>query len=107
MTPATRLHAGAHLPDHVVFRELPFCGVLLDTRQSRVYRLSQEAAALLREALHGPQASDARGLFAQLSGMGLVRLGPPTPRPPTPGPRRCGVRPPSPASAVTMRSKAG
>jgi len=78
------------LPGHVVFRELPFCGVLLDTRRSRVYRLSQEAAAVLREALGGasgagpyepairvavPRAGGpARTLLETLSSHGLVQI---------------------------------
>lgn len=45
------------LPPHVVFRELPFCGVLLDSRRSQVFRLSQRGAAALRQALHGPDAT--------------------------------------------------
>jgi len=81
----------ASLPGHVVFRELPFCGVLLDTRRSRVYRLSQEATAVLREALHGaggagpyepairvavPRAggAPARKLLETLSSQGLVQI---------------------------------
>lgn len=44
------------LAEHYVFRELPFCGVLLDTRQSRVYRLSTRASAVLRTALQGESA---------------------------------------------------
>ncbi|MCL8015965.1 actinodefensin-associated protein B [Streptomyces sp. AS02] len=44
------------LADHVVFRELPFCGVLLDRRRCEVYRLSQRAAAALRMALEGGHA---------------------------------------------------
>lgn len=50
------MSATASLPAHVVFRELPFCGVLLDTDRSRVYRLSQEASHVLREALDGRDA---------------------------------------------------
>ncbi|MGI9099328.1 MAG: actinodefensin-associated protein B [Solirubrobacteraceae bacterium] len=46
----------AALPEHVILRELPFCGVLLDTRTSRVYRLSQPATAMLRRALDGTDA---------------------------------------------------
>ena len=44
------------LADHVIFRELPFCGVLLDTRDFHVYRLSRRAAGALRTALHGSRA---------------------------------------------------
>ncbi|PRX51371.1 hypothetical protein B0I33_101525 [Prauserella shujinwangii] len=44
------------LAEHVVFTELPFCGVLLDKRNLRLYRLSQEASAALRTALHGSAA---------------------------------------------------
>jgi hypothetical protein len=86
----------ASLPAHVVFRELPFCGVLLDTRSSRVYRLSQEATAVLRAALRGaggtgpyepairvaaPAAGSApaRKLLETLSSQGLVRLSPEDP----------------------------
>jgi hypothetical protein len=85
------MSASASLPDHVVFRELPFCGVLLDTRRSRVYRLTQEATNALRQALQGarvpgpyepvisvqtPQltATQRSRLLAQLSTQGLVRL---------------------------------
>ncbi|MDF3145383.1 MULTISPECIES: actinodefensin-associated protein B [unclassified Streptomyces] len=39
------------LADHIVFRELPFCGVLLDTRKFTVHRLSQRAGHVLRTAL--------------------------------------------------------
>jgi hypothetical protein len=86
----------ASLPGHVVFRELPFCGVLLDTRRSRVYRLSQEATAVVRAALHaagpGPYepairvaapaaaSAPARKLLETLSSQGLVRLSPEDPR---------------------------
>jgi hypothetical protein len=84
--------AWATLPDHVVFRELPFCGVLLDLRRSAVYRLSQEAAAVLRLALaadagaHGPyepvircrapapDSPQGRALLAKLSSAGLVLI---------------------------------
>ncbi len=79
------------LPEHIVFRELPFCGVLLDTRRSRVYRLSQEAAAILRQALHGadaagpyepvisagsadPTIEQRAGMLRQLGSQGLVRI---------------------------------
>lgn len=49
-------HGYVRLADHVVFRELPFCGVLLDKRRCEVYRLSQRAAAALRMALEGRHA---------------------------------------------------
>lgn len=39
------------LAAHVVFKELPFCGVLLDKRRFTVHRLSPRAAAALRVAL--------------------------------------------------------
>jgi len=85
------MSASASLPGHVVFRELPFCGVLLDTRRSRVFRLSQEATAVLREALHGDggaglyepgirvdarraRGAPARKLLATLSSHGLVEI---------------------------------
>lgn len=42
---------GLRLAAHVVFKELPFCGVLLDKRQFKVYRLSPRAATALRVAL--------------------------------------------------------
>ncbi|AXK34371.1 hypothetical protein DVA86_18675 [Streptomyces armeniacus] len=41
------------LAGHVRFRELPFCGVLLDTEKSQVHRLSPRAARVLRERLYG------------------------------------------------------
>lgn len=83
------MRAPVSLPAHVVFRELPFCGVLLDTRRSRVYRLSQSATRVLRQALHGAQAAgpyepvisapapepgpeDARKLIAGLRAQGLL-----------------------------------
>jgi hypothetical protein len=44
------------LADHIVFRELPFCGVLLDTRSFCIYRLSRRATGALRTALYGPLA---------------------------------------------------
>jgi hypothetical protein len=84
--------ASAALPEHVVFRELPFCGVLLDLRRSAVYRLSQEGAAVLRQALAGdagvegpyepvircrapaPDSPQARALLAKLSSAGLVLM---------------------------------
>jgi uncharacterized NAD(P)/FAD-binding protein YdhS len=83
--------APAVLPEHVVFRELPFCGVLLDLRRSAVYRLSQGAAAVLRQALAGagadgpyepviscraptPDSPEGRALLAKLSSQGLVRI---------------------------------
>ena len=82
--------ASASLADHVVFRELPFCGILLDTRSSSVYRLSQAAAAALRVALEGadeggpyepaiaveaPQADAAatRALLASLAARRLLK----------------------------------
>ncbi|CAM5547080.1 hypothetical protein [Streptomyces afghaniensis 772] [Streptomyces afghaniensis] len=34
-----------------MFRELPFCGVLLDTRRFTVHRLSRRASHVLRSAL--------------------------------------------------------
>jgi hypothetical protein len=83
------MSVSAVLPEHVVFRELPFCGVLLDTRTSRVYRLTQPASAALRRALHGgdapgpyepviragePSSTGARGLIGKLASAGLVRL---------------------------------
>jgi len=87
------MSASVSLPGHVVFRELPFCGVLLDTRRSRVYRLSQEATRVLRQALQGaqvpgpyepvinvqapePTAQQRSNLLAQLSSQGLVRVAP-------------------------------
>jgi hypothetical protein len=87
------MSAGVSLPGHVVFRELPFCGVLLDTRRSRVYRLTQEATRVLRQALQGanargpyepvisvtapePSAEQRDSLLSQLSSQGLVRLEP-------------------------------
>jgi hypothetical protein len=87
----------ASLPGHVVFRELPFCGVLLDTDRSRVYRLSQEATAALRGALRaaagsgpyepairvaapGADSAPARRLLETLSSQGLVRISPEDPR---------------------------
>jgi len=62
------------LPEHVVFTELPFCGVLFDSRRARVYRLSQRQAALLRQALngHAPPAESGR-LLAELHRLGLIR----------------------------------
>lgn len=85
--------ASVSLPRHIVFRELPFCGVLLDTRRSRVYRLSQEATRVLRHALHGaqspgpyepvisvaapePTAQQRDRLLTKLSSQGLVQLEP-------------------------------
>jgi hypothetical protein len=79
------------LPGHVVFRELPFCGVLLDQQRSRVYRLSQEASRVLRQALHGaetagpyepvigistpePTAQQRERLLSQLGAQGLLRV---------------------------------
>ena len=50
MTVRTRLAPG------VTFHEMPFCGVLLDTRVNLVFRLSPELAGMLRRALHGPLA---------------------------------------------------
>jgi hypothetical protein len=87
------MSAPVSLPGHVVFRELPFCGVLLDTRCSRVYRLSQEATRVLRHALEGaqvpgpyepvisvqapePTAEQRDRLLTQLSSQGLVRVDP-------------------------------
>ncbi|AUX46566.1 uncharacterized protein SOCE26_080720 [Sorangium cellulosum] len=49
------------LADHIVFRELPFCGVLLDTRDFHAYRLSRRAAEALRAALYGPGAASPHG----------------------------------------------
>ncbi|MGH3917243.1 MAG: actinodefensin-associated protein B [Pseudonocardiaceae bacterium] len=59
-------NAGAvRLTEHVLFRELPFGGVLLDRRGLRVFRLSQPASAALRRALHGPRAGNPfEGLIA-------------------------------------------
>jgi hypothetical protein len=51
------MSAVVSLSSHVVFRELPFCSVLLDTRRSHVYRLSQEATRVLRQALHSKGAA--------------------------------------------------
>jgi hypothetical protein len=78
------------LPEHVVFRELPFCGILLDTRRSLVFRLTQEAAGVLRHWLHGadtpgpyepviiggaPPSREQRDvLLDRLSSQGLVRV---------------------------------
>jgi hypothetical protein len=42
-------------PD-ITFHELPFCGVLLDTRQNVVFRLSPELTGALRRSLFGPLA---------------------------------------------------
>ena len=87
------MSAGASLPSHIVFRELPFCGVLLDKRRSRVYRLTQEATRVLRHALHGaqtpgpyepvisvaapePTAQQRDRLLAKLSAQGLVQVEP-------------------------------
>jgi hypothetical protein len=84
--------ATARLPAHVVFRELPFCGVLFDSKRARVYRLTQRQAALLRQALSradepslattaGPPASardpsEAAGrLLDELGALGLVQTG--------------------------------
>lgn len=47
----------ATLASHVVFRELPFCGVLVDIRSARVYRLSRRASGTLRAALERPAAA--------------------------------------------------
>ena len=83
----------ATLPPHVVFRELPFCGVLLDTRTMRVYRLSQSATAVLRQALPAapatgpyepvvavtappPDSAPARRLLSGLAARHLLRLRP-------------------------------
>jgi hypothetical protein len=41
------------LADHIVFQELPFCGVLLDKRKFTVHRLSQRASHALRTVLEG------------------------------------------------------
>ena len=88
------MSACVSLPGHIVFRELPFCGVLLDTRRSRVYRLSQEATRVLRHALHGartpgpyepvisvaapePTVQERDRLLTKLSSQGLVRIQPP------------------------------
>jgi hypothetical protein len=93
------MSVSASLPGHVLFRELPFCGVLLDTRSSRVYRLSQEATAVLRGALRAAGGTDpyepairvaapaagsapARKLLETLRSQGLVRLSPEDPRDP-------------------------
>jgi hypothetical protein len=51
MRDATRAEAEVELADHIVFRELPFCGVLLDTRRFTVHRLSRRASHVLRTAL--------------------------------------------------------
>ncbi|MQA86928.1 MAG: hypothetical protein GEV03_20435 [Streptosporangiales bacterium] len=84
MTPTARLS------EHAVFRELPFCGVLLDTRTFRVYKLSQRAAAALRTATCGPSEGNPYGhvlgsaegvadpelaahLVARFAALGLVR----------------------------------
>lgn len=40
------------LAAHVVFKELPFCGVLLDKRRFTVHRLSLRAASALRLVLY-------------------------------------------------------
>jgi hypothetical protein len=50
MTVQARLNPG------VTFHEMPFCGVLLDTRDNLVFRLSPQLAGMLRRALHGPLA---------------------------------------------------
>lgn len=49
------------LADHILFREMPFCGVLLDTRDFHAYRLSRRAAEALRAALYGPGAASPYG----------------------------------------------
>lgn len=49
------------LADHVLFRELPFCGVLLDTRDFHAYRLTLRAARALRAALYGPETASPYG----------------------------------------------
>lgn len=43
--------AHVRLREGVVFRELPFCGVLFDKRRARVFRLSQRDTIVLRNAL--------------------------------------------------------
>ncbi|MFJ8716688.1 actinodefensin-associated protein B [Streptomyces violaceus] len=49
--PETPTGAAVRLAEHIVFRELPFCGVLLDTRRFTVHRLSRRASHVLRTAL--------------------------------------------------------
>ncbi|MFI6373741.1 actinodefensin-associated protein B [Streptomyces sp. NPDC050546] len=46
-----REETSVRLADHIVFQELPFCGVLLDTRRFTVHRLSRRAGHVLRTAL--------------------------------------------------------
>lgn len=53
------------LAEHILFRELPFCGVLLDTRAFHAYRLSRRAAEALRAALYGPRAASPHGSLIQ------------------------------------------
>lgn len=66
----------ARLPEHVVFKELPFCGVLFDSRRTRVYRLTRRQAALLRQALNGRlPGGEAARLLDELSDLGLIRTG--------------------------------
>jgi hypothetical protein len=41
-----------HLTEHFLFRDLPFCGVLLDLRDFTVYRVPKSASAALANALY-------------------------------------------------------
>jgi hypothetical protein len=80
------------LAAHISFHELPFCGVLLDSRSNRVYRLPPETAAALRRVLRGPLAvgpyeslivaeptettagADTAAMLRSLAALGLVRI---------------------------------
>ncbi|WP_326765481.1 actinodefensin-associated protein B [Streptomyces sp. NBC_01591] len=50
--PVTEQTGDMRIADHLIFRELPFCGVLLDTKRFTVHRLSQRGSEALRTALH-------------------------------------------------------
>ena len=51
-------------PD-VVIREMPFCGIVLDTRTFRVYRLSRQSLNSLRGVVEGVRSvGDYDSLFA-------------------------------------------
>ncbi|MCA2211683.1 hypothetical protein [Jidongwangia harbinensis] len=56
----------ARLTPGITFHEMPFCGVLLDTRVNVVFRLSPELAGILRRALHGRPAV---GPYESLTGL--------------------------------------
>lgn len=81
----------ATLADHVVFRHLPFCGVLLDTRDLTISRLSPTAAHILAAALPDaptpppfgaliavdePSAADVRTVLAALERRGVIHRQP-------------------------------